>query len=248
MTAKDAEALFAQLGHIEREVWMAIGDRLLGGQQTYGRFRDDDRRDMRVEAAEEALDLAVYVAREFVRRVPKTQPGASGRATEQASVPVEVEPEVSAPILAEGTPVNGRGRGAVKKKSADVSEMIGKTLRRVTFVKAKDAPDGDDTIDFEAESGEHWRMTYVPDCCAQCSVEDIAGDLEDLLGSPISMAEESSSKEPAPEVQNEPTYREDSQTWTFYKFATTKGCVTIRWYGASNGYYSETASFFRVEP
>jgi hypothetical protein len=73
------------------------------------------------------------------------------------------------------------------------------------------------------------------------SIEDICGDLQDLVGSTITQAEESMSDE-NPEGLKVPEYQ-DSFTWTFYRFATAKGSVVIRWYGESNGYYSESVSF-----
>jgi len=75
-------------------------------------------------------------------------------------------------------------------------------------------------------------------------VEDICGDLSDLVGSPIVSAEESTSENVNPEGIKPPEYpRDDSFTWTFYRIATAKGLVVIRWYGDSNGYYSESVDF-----
>ncbi len=115
------------------------------------------------------------------------------------------------------------------------SNLVGKTLSVVT-------QNGRDSIDFEATTGERWQMFYEPDCCAVCEIEDVVGDLQDLVGSPIVMAETSTSSD------NPRHESDDSFTWTFYKLATVKGYVTIRWYGSSNGYYSEAASFKRLNP
>lgn len=116
----------------------------------------------------------------------------------------------------------------------DISQMVGRTLRSVRLV-------GSVSIDFHAETGEHWLMSHHSDCCESCDIEEVVGDLSDLVGSPIVMAEVSTNSD-APKTGDSP----ESFTWTFYKFATAKGYVTVRWYGVSNGHYSEIASFVRV--
>ncbi len=88
-------------------------------------------------------------------------------------------------------------------------------------------------------------MYHSQDCCESVHVEDIIGNLDDLVGSPILMAEESSSDDPPEDIKRD--YTPDAEQWTFYKLATVKGYVTIRWYGSSNGYYSTSVSFRRVE-
>ena len=71
------------------------------------------------------------------------------------------------------------------------------------------------------------------------------------VGSPIVEAEEVSNYAPeagkAPWELSKDAYTPESYTWTFYRFSTAKGTVTIRWLGESNGYYSESVSF-REEP
>ncbi len=120
---------------------------------------------------------------------------------------------------------------------ADISDLIGKTLTVVTQV-------GADEIYFDADTGERWKMYHEQDCCESVCIEDVAGDLQDLVGSPVVMAECVTSHEP--ERPEDVGYTPDSQTWTFYKLATAKGYVTLRWYGYSNGYYSESVDFVRA--
>jgi hypothetical protein len=102
-----------------------------------------------------------------------------------------------------------------------------------------------DEILFTDSEGVQYRMYHSQDCCESVTLEDVVGDMADLLDSPILEAEEVTSSED-PEGTNRANEYRDSYTWTFYKIGTIRGRVTIRWYGESNGYYSETAQFVQV--
>ena len=105
--------------------------------------------------------------------------------------------------------------------------------------------DGDDVITFKTVDGKEYQMYHDQGCCESVTIDDICGDLDDLIGSEILQAEEASQNTDPEDVEIDEVYR-DAFTWTFYKLATIKGCVTIRWYGESNGYYSERVSLVRV--
>lgn len=119
--------------------------------------------------------------------------------------------------------------------------LKGKTLKEIKV------NDDKDEMEFYTDSGEAFKLYHSQDCCECVEINDICGDLDDLIGSEILQAEEvcnEQDKNP-PEIEKIPE-RQDSFTWTFYKLATIKGYVTIRWYGESNGYYSEEVDFCRI--
>jgi len=107
-----------------------------------------------------------------------------------------------------------------------IEDMVGKVFTSVTSI-------GDELVFQNAE--EKFTFYHDQDCCESVYIEDICGDLEALVGVEIVKAEEVSNYE----AEALPC-SDDSYTWTFYKFATIKGYVDVRWYGTSNGYYSES--------
>jgi hypothetical protein len=116
-------------------------------------------------------------------------------------------------------------KGSVRK----FEDLLGRILYRAEA-------DGEELTLYLSDTN-YVRFYHSQDCCESVYIEDICGDLNDLVGAPLLEAEEVSSYEA------EPLYAgEESYTWTFYKFATQKGFVTVRWYGSSNGYYSESVS------
>lgn len=128
-------------------------------------------------------------------------------------------------------------RGAFKgiwpwgEHDAQIEDLFGKTIVRIYG-----AEEENDEIYFVCSDGSVYKMYHEQDCCEGVSIEDICGDVQCLIGTPITKAEDiSNACEKGP-------YSEwtESYTWTWYHLATVKGYVTIRWYGESNGYYSES--------
>lgn len=118
---------------------------------------------------------------------------------------------------------------------SEVTEMLGKTITEVT------GQVGGEEINFKFDDGIVARLYHSQDCCESVEIESIVGDLQDLVGNPLLVAEEVVSNE---KVEGVEVYQDDSFTWTFYKFATIKGHVDVRWFGSSNGYYSESVNFY----
>lgn len=124
------------------------------------------------------------------------------------------------------------------KSFKDVSDLVGLTLKSI---------ENNDNVEiiFTTDQGRKFKMYHMQDCCESVYIESVVGDFADLIGTPITMAEEVSGPDIPPPEGCEP-YGSDTYTWTFYKLATVKGYVDIRWYGESNGYYSERVDFQEI--
>ena len=109
------------------------------------------------------------------------------------------------------------------------TQMVGSVISHISggFVDS-------DRMNFVSNDGITFSFFHRQNCCERVSIEDIIGDTEDLVGSPIIEATATTSNGPK---------GYESSTWTFYRFSTVKGTVTVRWLGTSNGYYSERVHF-----
>lgn len=116
-------------------------------------------------------------------------------------------------------------------KRVEFATLLGLTLKSV------EETEGRRGLRLVTEQGIVYNLRHEQDCCEDVSIEDIAGDLQDLVGHPILRAQEATNSESNPDGVTKED--QDSFTWTFYKLSTIKGSVTIRFYGESNGYYSE---------
>lgn len=100
---------------------------------------------------------------------------------------------------------------------------------------------GDD-VSFETSIG-HFFLSHYQDCCESVHLEKTIGDVENVLNSPILTAENDYNEPPGEENRD----YSDSHTWSRYRLVTAKGEFEMYFLGESNGYYSETMTFEKLD-
>lgn len=108
----------------------------------------------------------------------------------------------------------------------------GKVLKNITV--------NGDIIIFVCEDDTMYFMYHSQSCCENVYLADVVGDFKYLIGNPILLAEEVINE------KDETDKGGDFIEFTFYKLATIKGYVDLRWIGTSNGYYSTSVSLKRL--
>jgi hypothetical protein len=134
---------------------------------------------------------------------------------------------------------------------SDIEEFIGRTLARV------EGKPGDDVLRLWFSDGTAFEMYHSQDCCESVWLDDVIGDWSDIIGFQIleaskreqskreqSKREREQSEGEFPKGDN--CHHADSYTWTFYELRTIRGFVQLRWYGSSNGYYSESVDIRQI--
>jgi hypothetical protein len=126
-------------------------------------------------------------------------------------------------------------------KEISFTTLTGLVLEKLVVSKNRDE------IEIQA-SGRKFIMNHDQDCCENVMVESVQGNVSHALGEKIIDATMTSNKNDEPQSPNLPQaiYTNESWTWTYYTIRTQSETIVIRWYGASNGYYSESVDFSEI--
>lgn len=123
--------------------------------------------------------------------------------------------------------------------TVEIKDLLNKVFKSVeiTNVDPDDDCDYNDCVVFTTIDDEVYVMMHLQDCCEHVYLESVDNDTTVLVGSQILVAEERI---------NSKKRLNGSEKWTFYLLGTTEGCCNFRWYGSSNGYYSERVDLYKI--
>lgn len=108
-----------------------------------------------------------------------------------------------------------------------IDKLEGKTIENIR------GNEGGRRLKFVTEDGYEFKLYHRQECCENVRLEDVTGDLDDLVGQKIISAMKSTGSADV-------SY--GIGKWTFYHLRTHNADVTLRWLGESNGYYSVEVS------
>ena len=112
------------------------------------------------------------------------------------------------------------------------TEFSGKTIQEIRGCKKHS-----DEVTIKFTDGSCLKFYHRQDCCETVLLEDFDITPEWLIDSKIISVEERISRSGEEISHYEWTY---SYTWSFYVIKTSSSTMVLRWYGESNGWYSET--------
>jgi hypothetical protein len=116
-----------------------------------------------------------------------------------------------------------------------IGDMVGLTVENIDV--------NGDEMTFIFTNGTRVEFYHSQNCCEAVYIESVVGDINDLIGNVLTVAEEVSNYDTtASKLTENDVEWGDVEQWTFYKFDSNKGGITVRWYGTSNGYYSTDVS------
>lgn len=114
------------------------------------------------------------------------------------------------------------------------NELVGEVLTHID----ENADNGE--ILLTTESGRQFKIYHYQDCCESVYIEGTDGDWNQLLNKKLIAVdcdyEDGGDKE---------AY-DSSSTRTIFTFKVNDATVINKWFGSSNGYYSETASLEEI--
>lgn len=119
------------------------------------------------------------------------------------------------------------------------------TLEGLTITKIDGLKEYSEEVIFHTKEKRTFKLFHNYDCCENVLLADICGTTA-LTGKVLSATMKNNIGK-----QNVKTdlsaFDDCSTTWTFYDIQTNKGFLTLRWFGNSNGCYSEEACFIEFK-
>lgn len=119
----------------------------------------------------------------------------------------------------------------------DLSELIGKVFDLVKL--------NGGAVEFFNDNKLMFCLHHEQSCCEWVELIDGFDELHLLQNDPIMQSYATYSHDGELKYESSHGSDYDSLTWSFYTISTFYHSVTLRFYGQSNGCYSETADLYR---